>query len=103
MLPRLLAWVLVQALVMGALHLAMARRQPFPHVLFCALSGATFAGLGAALLGIPLLEHARLAAWTTLWIPAFALGAFTAGLVLGAAWLGLVVGGGWWLRRRFGK
>ena len=103
MLPRLLAWVLLQALIMGALHVGLAKRTPFPHVLFCALSGAFFAGLGAALLGAPLLGHARLAAWTTLWIPAFALGSFTAGLVLGAIWLGVVLGGGWWLRRRLAK
>lgn len=100
MLPRLLAWLLAQAAALGILHLVLARRRPFPHVVFCALSGAAFALLGLAALGGPLVEHVRLSWWTAAWIPAFALAAFAAGVVLGAAWLGVVLGGGWWVRRR---
>ena len=103
MLPRLLAWILAQAIGMGALHAMFARRVPFPHALFCGVSGILFAILGLVALGGPLVEHARLAAWTAAWIPAFGLGAFAAGLVLGAVWQGLVFGGAWWLQRRLGR
>lgn len=103
MAPRLLAWVLAQAFGMGILHLVLGRRSPFPHVAFCALSGAAATLFAMVALGGPLAEHARLSAWTAAWIPGFSLGAYVVGVVLGAAWLGVVQGGGWWLRRRLAR
>ena len=103
MLPRLLAWILAQAVGMGLVHALLARRVPFPHVLFCGVSGFFLAILGLIALGGPLAEQARLAAWTALWMPAFALGSFAGGLVLGVLWLGVVFGAAAWLRGRFAR
>ena len=100
---RLLLHALLFSGLLGALHLAMARRGTVPPIPFCAAGALAHVLLGLLLLA-PALAGQIGRAWTTaFWAPAFGLGLFVTGAVLAGAWLATVRGLEWAIRTRGGR